>query len=212
VEASVQGVSTGRERRALVIKATWSGSYDTPEGREFTAAGPWKESGMVEIDVISASADDQDAVLGILRSAGARSGHRAGMWGSEFPDVIRDLPAGLVYLARLEGRPVATFVLRWSDELVWGPDDGQAGYLHRLATHPDVAGRRIGAQLITAAADLTRERGRRWLRLDCDRDNQRLRAYYEALGFTHAGDVTGLPRSTRPGYRSASRYQRAVSA
>jgi GNAT superfamily N-acetyltransferase len=43
------------------------------------------------------------------------------------------------------------FVLRWSDERVWGPDDGQAGYLHRLATHPEVAGRGIGAQLIAAA-------------------------------------------------------------
>jgi GNAT superfamily N-acetyltransferase len=168
---------------------------------------------MTRVEVVTASAGDQDAVLGILRSAGtAGPGTRASTWGREFPDVIRDLPAGLVHLARLDGRPVATFVLRWSDELVWGPDDGQADYLHRLATHPDVAGRRIGAQLITAAADLTRERGRRWLRLDCDRDNQRLRAYYEALGFTHAGDVTGLPRSTRPGYRSASRYQRAVSA
>jgi ribosomal protein S18 acetylase RimI-like enzyme len=160
------------------------------------------------IDVVTAGADDREAVLGILRSA--VSGRGTGTWGSEFPDVVRDLPAGLVHLARLEGRPVATFVLRWSDELVWGPDDGQAGYLHRLATHPDVAGRGIGAQLIMVAADLTRERGRSWLRLDCDRDNQSLRAYYEALGFTYAGDVTSLPRSTRPGYRSASRYQRAI--
>jgi ribosomal protein S18 acetylase RimI-like enzyme len=168
---------------------------------------------MTGTDVITASADDQDTVLDILRSASTdRSGGRASVWGSEFPDVVRDLPAGLVHLARLAGRPVATFVLRWSDERVWGPDDGQAGYLHRLATRPETAGRGIGAQLITAAAGLTRERGRSWLRLDCDRDNQRLRAYYEALGFAHAGDVTSLPRSTRPGYRSASRYQRAIIA
>jgi hypothetical protein len=26
-----------------------------------------------------------------------------------------------------------------------------------------------------------------------------------------AGDVDGLPRSTRPGYRAASRYQRAIN-
>jgi ribosomal protein S18 acetylase RimI-like enzyme len=69
---------------------------------------------------------------------------------------------------------VGTFVLRWSDELVWGPDDGHAGYLHCLATHPDVAGRGIEAQLIAAAASLTHEPRRSWLRLDCDRDNQRL--------------------------------------
>jgi hypothetical protein len=90
---------------------------------------------MTGIDVITASADDQDTVLDILRSASTdRSGGRASVWGSEFPDVVRDLPAGLVPLARLAGRPVATFVLRWSDERVWGPDDGQAGYLHRLGT------------------------------------------------------------------------------
>ena len=174
-----------------------------------SAAG--KEPGMTRVEVVTASAGDQDAVLGILRSAGTGGpGTRASTWGREFPDVIRDLPAGLVHLARLAGRPVATFVLRWSDERVWGPDDGEAGYLHRLATHPDVAGRGIGAQLIAAAAGLTRERGRRWLRLDCDRDNERLRAYYEALGFAHAGDVDSLPRSTQPGYRAASRYQRAI--
>jgi hypothetical protein len=37
------------------------------------------------------------------------------------------------------------------------------------------------------------------LRLDCDRDNQRLRAYYEAQGFRHVRDVDGLPWQTRPG-------------
>ena len=138
---------------------------------------------MTRVEVITASAGDQDAVLGILRSAGtAGPGTRASTWGHEFPDVIRDLPAGLVHLARLAGRPVATFVLRWSDERVWGPDDGEAGYLHRLATHPDVGGRGIGAQLIAVASGLTRERGRRWLRLDCDRDNERLRGLLRGPG------------------------------
>jgi GNAT superfamily N-acetyltransferase len=166
---------------------------------------------MTGVEVVTASSGDQDAVLDILRAASAAgAGARASTWGREFPDVVRDLPDGLVHLARLDGRPVATFVLRWSDERVWGPDDGRAGYLHRLATHPEVAGRGIGAQLIAAAGDLTRACGRRWLRLDCDRDNERLRAYYERLGFAHAGDVDCLPRTTRPGYRAASRYQRAI--
>jgi hypothetical protein len=42
------------------------------------------------------------------------------------------------------------------------------------------------------------------LRLDRDRDHQRLRAYYEAQGFRHVRDVDSLPRQTRPG----TRYQR----
>jgi GNAT superfamily N-acetyltransferase len=163
------------------------------------------------LTVAVAAPGELGVVLGILRSASAaRAAQATFTWGSEFPDVVRDIPGGLVHLARVDGRPAGTFVLRWSDENVWGPDDGEAGYLHRLAAHPGFGGRGLGAGLIAAAGDLIRSRGRRWLRLDCDQANGRLRGYYESLGFSHAGDVTGLPRTTPPGYRAASRYQRAV--
>jgi ribosomal protein S18 acetylase RimI-like enzyme len=166
---------------------------------------------MGELVVTTATAADADVILDILRSAsGARAAPGRATWGSEFPDVIEDLPGGLVHLATLGGLPAGAFVLRWSDENVWGPDDGDAGYLHRLATRPEVAGQGLGARLIATADDLIRDCGRDWLRLDCDRDNQRLRDYYESLGFSHQGDVAGLPRRSRPGYRAASRYQRAV--
>jgi hypothetical protein len=88
---------------------------------------------------------------------------------------------------------------------VRGPDDGQGGYLHRMAAHPDAAGR---GQFADVAGDLTARQGRHWLRLDCDRDNQRLPAYYEAQGFRHVRDVDGLPRQTRQGTRPDSLYQR----
>jgi GNAT superfamily N-acetyltransferase len=159
--------------------------------------------------VTAATPDARDVVLGILRAAGqARPAPATGGWGHEFPDVVRDLPEGSVYLACRAGQPVGTFVLRWSDEPVWGPDDGAAGYLHRLAIRPELAGQGLGVQLISDAASRARRHGRPWLRLDCDRDNGRLRAYYEALGFSYAGDVPDLPRKTLPGRRAASRYQR----
>ena len=116
-----------------------------------------------------------------------------------------------MHLATIADRPAGAFVLRWSDQNVWGPDDGEAGYLHRLATHPDFAGQGLGVKLIAVAEDLIRDRGRHWLRLDCDQANRGLRKYYEALGFSHAGDVTSLPRTTLPGYRTASRYQRRLA-
>jgi GNAT superfamily N-acetyltransferase len=163
------------------------------------------------IAVTTAEPGELDLVLGILRAASAaRATVATFTWGREFPDLERDLPRGLVHLARIGGRPAGTFILRWSDENVWGPDDGSAGYLHRLATHPDYAGQGIGAKLIAAADELTRARGRHCLRLDCDQANKRLRGYYESLGFSHAGDVPQVPRSSLPGYRSAARYQRAV--
>jgi GNAT superfamily N-acetyltransferase len=164
-----------------------------------------------DVTVEVAGEADLDVILDILRSANTgRSELGAASWGRNFPDVERDIPAGLVHVARRHGRPVGTFVLRWSDEGVWGPDDGAAGYLHRLATRPDVAGQGVGLVLIAAADALIRERGRILLRLDCNFGAGRLRAYYEAQGFTHAGDAE-VPRLTRAGYRSASRYQRPVA-
>lgn len=163
---------------------------------------------VTDLRVTVATVDEADAVLGLLRSASSARAHSP--WGSEFPDVIRDIPAGLVHLAAIDGRIAGMFVLRWSDENVWGPDDGEAGYLHRLATDPGFAGQGIGARLIAAAEELIRDRGRKWLRLDCDRDNPGLRRYYESLGFGYAGDVTDIPRQSKAGYRAASRYQRLI--
>ena len=156
----------------------------------------------------TASPRESDLVLGLLRSANdARAAPGTG-WGGEFPDVVRDLPEGLVHLGWIDDRAVGTFVLRWSDEQVWGPDDGNAGYVHRLATHPDAAGHGLGRRLLDVAGELTARQGRHWLRLDCERDNQRLRDYYEAQGFRHVRDVDGIPRLTRPGTRSARLYER----
>jgi GNAT superfamily N-acetyltransferase len=175
-------------------------------------SSPADHSSPGSLSVTVAGPGELDTVLGILRAASsAHAGPDGPMWGHEFLDVVRDVPAGLVYLARVGGRTAGTFVLRWSDEKVWGPDDGEAGYLHRLATRPGFAGQGLGVRLITAADDLVRRHGRRWLRLDCDRDNARLRGYYESLGFTRVGDFILTPRLTLPGIRAATLYQRALA-
>jgi protein-tyrosine phosphatase len=159
----------------------------------------------------TASPDEADLVLGLLRSANSARAAPGTGWGSAFPDVLGDLPEGLVHLGWIGDCAVGTFVLRWSDEQVWGPGDGDGGYVHRLATHPDAAGQGIGRRLVDAADELTARQGRHWLRLDCERGNPRLRAYYEALGFRYVRDEQ-VPRVARPGNRSASLYERPVTA
>jgi GNAT superfamily N-acetyltransferase len=56
------------------------------------------------------------------------------------------------YVAKLHVDIVGCVVLRWSDEPVWAADDGDADYLRRLAVRPAFAGKRIGEQMIIAAA------------------------------------------------------------
>jgi hypothetical protein len=57
----------------------------------------------------------------------------------------------------------------------------------------------LGIVMLRRAADAARERGASALRLDCVASNERLRAYYEAAGFLHCGD---LPVAGPPGHRT----------
>jgi hypothetical protein len=81
--------------------------------------------GVSGLEVTPAGPGDEDTVLGLLRAASAaRAASGQVTWGGEFPDVVRDLPAGLVHLGRVDGRAAGAFVLRWTDENAWGPDAG----------------------------------------------------------------------------------------
>jgi hypothetical protein len=156
-----------------------------------------------------AAADELDRVLELLRSASAaRARWGPGTWGTRFPDVVRDIPKGVVWLAFLDGLAVGTFVLRWSERRFGGPTmdaPAMSTAWRRDLTWP-AAG--LGPGSWDAQTRSSPLGGGSWLRLDCDRDNAHLRRYYEALGFEHVGDVDGLPRQTRSGWRSASLYQR----
>ena len=79
-----------------------------------------------------------------------------------------------------------------------------------------VAGRGDGEAILAWAADTARRHGRHALRLDCVAANRRLRAYYEASGFVHRGDVAvgGAPgQRGRPGpVITVSRYELPLHA
>lgn len=148
-------------------------------------------------------------MLLVLREAAAGRADRP-TWGQDFPDVVKDIATGQLYIAHLNDDPAGCFVLRRVDRAVWGADIGEARYLHRLATRPRLAGHRIGEGFIELASQMTATSGRAWLRLDCDRNNAALRRYYEHLGFTHVRDVEALRCTTQPGTRDASLYQRTT--
>lgn len=180
----------------------------SPDGdADLDAADPDRAAGW---RVRPAVAAESETVVGILRSA--TRAHPAGPWGEHFPEVPPRIARGEVYLALRDGEAVGTFQLNWRDAAVWGDDglDGRAGYVHRLAVLPSGSGRGLGAVMLDQAARLIERHGRTLLRLDVDTVNPGLRRYYERLGFVHVRDVTGIPRTTTSGYRSASLYQRDV--
>lgn len=127
------------------------------------------------------------------------------MWRPEELDpgrLRRDVVAGLHYVAEVQGEVVGTIRFQLEDPEFW-PDRpaGEAAYVHRLAVRRDYAGRGIAAALLDWAARRASELGYQWLRLDCERDRPRLRAFYERNHFEHHSD-----RDVGP-FRVA-RYQR----
>lgn len=101
---------------------------------------------------------------------------------------------GEVYLIFPEGseQAIGTFRLRWSG----GPgrtQEANAGYLYSFALRPNYTGKGIGVAVIDWIGRQLAGLGRNTLRADCISGNQRLRNWYERLGFEPRGVVTDGP-------------------
>ena len=153
-------------------------------------------------------------VLSVLNEAASwLHAHGIDQWPARFEAawVGQAIAQGETWLVLVSGDIAATLTLDWSDT-IWSDIPGTAGYLHRMAVRRWAAG--LGGVLLRWAADATLAHGRSALRLDCVASNGRLRAYYEAAGFVHCGNVMvgGTPgqRLDEGPVTLVSRYQRPL--
>jgi hypothetical protein len=135
------------------------------------------------IEFLMASPSQLDDVVTILDEA-ARWLQARGVsqWPSRFELswVEGAIGRGETWLARVPARPS-----RWT----W-PTPSGTGSLAALFTCTGWRCAVYRRRILAWAAGAVRERGLEALRLDCVASNDRLRAYYEAAGFIHRGDVT----------------------
>jgi hypothetical protein len=131
-----------------------------------------------------------DEVLAVIDEAAAwLRGRGVEQWPGRFERswVEGAVRRGETWLALAGGTVRGTVTLDHADS-VWDDLPGAAVYVHRMAVRRSAAG--LGAVILGWAAGIARQQGREALRLDCVASNGRLRAYYEAAGFVHRGDVT----------------------
>jgi GNAT superfamily N-acetyltransferase len=144
-----------------------------------------------------AQPDDVDTILTLWADADEWMRQR-GIEPGAPPMPLRDIVTnriknGSSYVVWRDGPPskiVGTITLEWEDDGVWSdrpPDD--ACYVHGLTTERASAGQGIGVALLRWAGRMAHAAGKSLLRLDCDGNNQALRAYYKQAGLTHCGDV-----------------------
>lgn len=89
-----------------------------------------------------------------------------------------------VYVALRDDQYVGTYTLTWSDPHIWQElDCSDAGYIHRFAVNRAYKGQGIGNDLLRAAEQQIRHKGKTLIRLDCMADNHKLNQYYRDYGF-----------------------------
>jgi len=113
--------------------------------------------------------------------------------------------SGTLYAVR-DGDAVVGFFSLDSVASKWWPMDGElAVYLAGMVVSRQARGRGVGSFIIQWCVAEARQRGFRFVRLDCHAGNPWLCRYYESHGFTFEGRV-----EQHPGY-SGCLYQRTVS-
>ncbi len=88
------------------------------------------------------------------------------------------IATNLFYIVEIDKKAVGTFLIRWTDEEIWGEDDGKAGYIHHLAIHRDYGSMGLGNDIINWSQQLMIKNNKKYIRLDCVAKNKKLNQYY----------------------------------
>jgi ribosomal protein S18 acetylase RimI-like enzyme len=160
----------------------------------------------------NATTHDVDAVVA-LRVESEEWLHAAGIeqWINRERGVrnIRDsVAAGATYVVTDEaGDVVASLTLNSPDYDFWNDEDepDTALYLYKFMISARYRGSGLGDELLDWACAQAEDRGKKWLRLDCWRENQALQRYYQRRGFENVRTVVV------PGRGSGALFQRSAT-
>ena len=98
--------------------------------------------------------------------------------------VRAEVDAGMFVVAEIDGQIAGALRFQLEDRLFWPDLDGRdSAFVHRLAVRRGFAGQGVSTALLEWTVVRARTLGKRYLRLDCDAERLRLRAFYEEFGF-----------------------------
>ena len=88
----------------------------------------------------------------------------------------------------MDGKLVCNWAISFEDPAIWEErDNGDAIYIHRIATHPDYRGNHFVKKIVEWARAYAISINRKFVRLDTLGNNTRLIEHYTASGFNFLG-------------------------
>src|SRR4029434_4893337 len=145
-------------------------------------------SGIGRLLIRGATSADADAVVETLTEAAKWVEELDGtiMWVEgelEEERVRTEAASGMFVVAEVDGRVAGAMRFQREDRLFWPDLDGvDSAFVHLLSVRRAFAGQGISPALLEWAVDRARKLNKRYLRLDCDAERSRLRAFYERFG------------------------------
>ena len=157
---------------------------------------------------------DHDVIIDLIDAAAEWLKTRnTDQWAQPWPSVedrshriLRDLRAGMTWIAWKGRVPAATITATSRDSAIWPAETRQerAVYVCRLVVNRGHAGRALGARLLDWAGFRALQRyGARWVRVDVWTTNVALHAYYQRQGFEFYGFCEAVAE-----YPSAALFQK----
>ena len=102
--------------------------------------------------------------------------------------IEREIGKNLHWKVVEEEQIACCFSIAFTDRLIWDErDEDPSIYLHRIVTNPVFSGRGYVRQILAWAESFGKARGKRYIRLDTNRDNRRLNEYYKECGMVFCG-------------------------
>jgi ribosomal protein S18 acetylase RimI-like enzyme len=146
----------------------------------------------MNLEISRIQAVELETFAGLLRGVAQELEHHGQkLWDQDWlnPQALLDA-YGLesMHLGRINGEPVAGFVLIESDPYFWpNVPEGESLFVHKVVVARTWKGRNISSQVLDFAAQQVLARGRKFLRLDTDATRPALCNLYEKYGFTRVG-------------------------
>lgn len=142
------------------------------------------------LKILSAIPEDLEKIVALREEARAwLADNGIEQWKIPYPPIkiAQAIERGEAYLVYLGEESIGTIRLQWSDEMLWGKTADDAGYVHNLVVSRKFAGQGIGREMLKWAEETATKAGKRFLRLDCAANNEKLCNYYQRAGFTPRG-------------------------
>lgn len=103
--------------------------------------------------------------------------------------ITQGFEANQFYFVQQDSKVIGIFRLQWEDEIFWGKQDENSGYIHSFTIDRDFYGLGIGKQVLSRIEELCLDNNKHFLRLDCGINTPKLCKYYEDYGFQAVGEV-----------------------